>query len=152
MYNPNIFSDNIIQIYKCYDTKFPQVIRIQFWVSGECAVISSLLLLHFIAGSIMTRSGNTCLGPIHGWMRLIWDNVYNYFKNSICSWKNYISIRFKLFKTKNVISVKKYYLHSDFLSRETNHNTMIALVWFLCLMAYQLFRLFNAKAILLEEQ
>ena len=27
-----------------------------------------------------------------------------------------------------------------------------SLVWFLCLMAYQLFRLFNAKAILQEEQ
>ena len=29
---------------------------------------------------------------------------------------------------------------------------VFGLVWFLCLMAYQLFKLFNAKAILLEEQ
>ena len=32
------------------------------------------------------------------------------------------------------------------------YDLMVWLVWFLCLMAYQLCRLFNVKAILLEEQ
>ena len=43
----------------------------------------------------------------------------------------------------------KLFLSKTFQSRDSKSG----LVWFLCLMAYQLFfRLFNAKAILLEEK
>ena len=68
--------------------------------------------------------------------------------------QNYQSFKYYLTVCKEIrsSSFKNNVTYKLFLYKSCLFKTGFGIDWFLCFMAYQLFRLFNAKAILLEEQ